>query len=558
MTTRQLAADYPACQEVLRRYGEPEGRPTRFGHLEPLTSFASRQGIDREQLLIELAQAAGVDIDRDSGRAERVHRPFIAWALANTLSLGAGWGALLLLEIGRTGRFEAVPANHVVAHGAAQLWGFIALFVVGIALRQLPTASGGPRAGITFSRGLLAAFLAGVTGGFVWSLVPEKAGWLGPASGVPLVLAALMFLGFLLRRLAGKFRYSWSRQIAAAGVWMVVWAGVTLLCRGRVLHDGPGAYSESTRQLLMELALFGFTLNAIYGFGQKLLSGIVGSGTPRSGALETTFWFHNGGVALLSLSHAAWPSVAGPLGIILLAVAAFSYALGMRGFLRTRRSSSRPEAGQGILRCYVQLAFFWLLAGMTMLLAAHLYWQVRGETIPHACLGAIRHALTVGFMTTLILGVGQRILPILGHTLLPWPRLVLPILLLVGLGNLLRVVTELATPVSTAAFALMPLSALLELSALSLFTANALRTLWPARDPLLRTGQVTRSSSVAVLLAEKPWIEDQLFDWGLAYIGRVRSVPRELTLGSMAASEGQSPDEIVSRINNLLRNRPAG
>jgi hypothetical protein len=402
------------------------------------------------------------------------------------------------------------------------------------------------------------ALLAGVTGGFVWSLVPEKAGWLGPASGAALVLASFMFLGFLLRRLAGKLQYSWSRQIVAAGIWMVVWAGVTFLLRFRTMNEGPGAYSESTRQLLMELALFGFTLNAIYGFGQKLLSGIVGSGTPRAGALETTFWLHNMGVALVSLSHARWPAVAGPLGVILLVVAAFSYALGMRGFIRMRRTSSRPEAGQAVLRCYVQLAFFWLLAGMTMLLGANLYWQGRGLTIPHAYLGAVRHGLTVGFMTTLILGVGQRILPILGHTLLPWPRLVLPILILIGLGNLLRVVTELATPVSTAAFALMPLSAILELSALSLFTANALRTLWPARDPLLRTGQVTVSSSVAVLLAERPWIEDPLFDWGLAYIGRVRSVPRELTLGSLAASEGKAPDEIVARINDLLRNRPAG
>jgi hypothetical protein len=86
----------------------------------------------------------------------------------------------------------------------------------------------------------------------------------------------------------------------------------------------------------------------------------------------------------------------------------------------------------------------------------------------------------VGFLTTLILGVGQRLLPILGHTLLPWPRLVLPTLWLIAAGNLLRVLTELATLVSTAAFVLMPFSAVLELLALALFTANALRTLWPA------------------------------------------------------------------------------
>src|SRR5262249_9587096 len=120
----------------------------------------------------------------------------------------------------------------------------------------------------------------------------------------------------------------------------------------------------------------------------------------------------NAGVALLLLGHASGAAFAGSLGIAVLAAGAFSYAVGMRGFVRVRRSTPRPEVGQALLRRYVQLAFFWLLVGMTMLLIADLYWGVRGLTPPHAYLGAVRHALTVGFMTTLILGVGQRLLPI--------------------------------------------------------------------------------------------------------------------------------------------------
>ncbi len=141
MTVRQVAADHPPSREVLRRYGEPEDRPTKFGHLEPLDHFARRRAIDLRRLLGELSQAAGVGVDRESVRAQLVHRPFIASALAITLSLGSGWGALLLFEIGWYGRFEAVQAGDVVAHGAAQLWGFIGLFVVGIALRYLPTGA---------------------------------------------------------------------------------------------------------------------------------------------------------------------------------------------------------------------------------------------------------------------------------------------------------------------------------------------------------------------------------------------------------------------------------
>jgi hypothetical protein len=63
---------------------------------------------------------------------------------------------------------------------------------------------------------------------------------------------------------------------------------------------------------------------------------------------------------------------------------------------------------------------------------------------------------------------------------------------------------------------------------------------------------------VAVLLAEHPWLEDHLFAWGLGYVGRVRSVPRELTLGTLAASEEKPPEEIIASINELLREHASG
>lgn len=552
MTVRQVAADYPACREVLRRYGEPEDRPAKFGHLEPLTHFARRKGVDLEPLLRELSQAAAVEVDRDSFRTQRVHRPFLVSALTITLSLGAGWGAWLLFEIGWQGRFEAASAGHVVAHGEAQLWGFIGLFVVGVALRFLPMGSGKSRPGLVFSRLLLATFLTGVVGGFLWAVVPIGAGWLGSVSGIALFLATLLFLGFLFRQLVGNLHTTGGRLILAAGIWMVIWAAVTLGLRFRLAAEGPGAYSASIRQLIMELAIFGFSLNAIYGFGQRLLSGIVGSGTPRAGASAATFWLHNAGVVLLLLGHTGWRTIFGSLGVAVLAAGAFCYAVAMRGFIRVRRTSARPEVGEASLRHYVQLAFFWLLAGMLMLLGAELFWSVRDLAPPHAYLGAVRHALTVGFMATLILGVGQRLLPILGHTLLPWPRLVLPTLLLIGIGNLLRVLSELATMWSANAFPLMPFSAVLELSALSLFTATVIRILWPKPDALLRSGRVTPTTSVAVLLAEHPWLEDELIAWGLAYVGRVRSVPRELTLGTLVKSEGKDQAETIARINEQL------
>jgi hypothetical protein len=172
--------------------------------------------------------------------------------------------------------------------------------------------------------------------------------------------------------------------------------------------------------------------------------------------------------------------------------------------------------------------------------------------MPHAWRGAARHALTVGFLTTIILGVGQRLVPILEHTLLAWPRLAAPILVLVAVGNLWRVGAELGTLVWPAAFFWMPVSSLLELSALMLFAANLLRTLWPPPDPLVARRVVTPQTSLAACLEAYPWLEDRMLQWGLSYLERTRSVPRELTLRSVAESHGWSPGDLVAAIQQAL------
>lgn len=552
MTVRLVAMDYPATRAVFSRHGEPENRPGKFGHLEPLDRFAHRQGVPLDTLLAELSQAAGVDVSRESDAGSQIHRPFVASALAVTLSLGAGWGTLLLFDISRRGSLSAVPAAEVVAHGQAQFWGFLAMFIVGIAASFLPMTTARPRPPRSWLSTLLIALLTGVVGGFAWSLGPRRLPWLGVASGLALLTASFGFLILVIQQLAGRRSALWSVFVLTSAAWMVVWAVIDLVFRARAGSAGPGSYTEQGRRLLMEVAIFGFAMNAVYGFGQRLLPGMLSGGPPRRGFLRATFALHNLGVFTLALSHGWWRGPGSALGATAIAAGALCWAVGLHGFRHEPRSSPRPEAGpRGLVR-YIQLAFAWLLIGLTLLVSGEFAAALRGVNPPAAYLGATRHALTVGFLTTLILGVGQRLVPILSHNLLAWPRLVAPILGLIASGNALRVVTELTTLAWPPAFMILPVSAILELTALGLFAANLLRTMWPPADPLIRTRRATPGTRVAVLLAEHPWLEDHLIDWGYHYIGRVRSVPAELTLGSLAIGEGFAPEIAVERINSLL------
>ena len=196
MTVRQVAAEFPASQTVFRRYGEPERCRARFGHLEPLTHFARRHNVALDGLLAELATVTGTPVDSSSRFAERVHHGFILSALAITLTLGAGWGAWLLWRIGVQHDFGAVPVAHVVGHGEAQFWGFIALFIWGVSLRTILQPAVRYGLGAWACRGPLALALIGIAGSFAWSLWPEALSSLGAISAASLIT---MSMGYLQR-----------------------------------------------------------------------------------------------------------------------------------------------------------------------------------------------------------------------------------------------------------------------------------------------------------------------------------------------------------------------
>jgi hypothetical protein len=353
-----------------------------------------------------------------------------------------------------------------------------------------------------------------------------------------------------------KWTATWARALLVSGFWLTAWAGLTVWFRYGAGHAGPGSYSDPKRLLLIEMAVFGFAMNSIYGFGQMLLPGLLRIGSTRGWAIEAAHWLHNTGAIIMGLATGLG---AGGLSVAasgLLVGGAAMFAVGHRGFVGRRRTSQGDEKGHASLDCYPPLAFFWLLVALALMSGGMLYETVNDDSLPHAYMGAVRHALTVGFMTTLILGVGQRMIPVLDRTVLAIPILTVPILVLIGVGNCLRVGSELAIVATPAAFRVMPISAVLEWSALLLFAINITATMFH-RDPLLRRGRVTKRSSLAVLLAEHSWIEDRLRDTGTRYLERARSVPGELTIASFAAHEGFEPAQFVAMINDWLAVGPA-
>jgi uncharacterized protein involved in response to NO len=119
------------------------------------------------------------------------------------------------------------------------------------------------------------------------------------------------------------------------------------------------------------------------------------------------------------------------------------------------------------------MTYGWLLGAALLGVAAN-FWDSSG-----GIWGASRHALTVGFISVMVLSVGQRILPAFAGMRLLWsPKLMFGGLFLLTTGCSLRVSCEVLAYQGYAnwAWQVLPASALIELSGLTLFAVNILGT----------------------------------------------------------------------------------
>ena len=67
-----------------------------------------------------------------------LYRGFFTAGITVALTVGASWGVWLLWQIGFARRFTGVSIHQVNAHGHAQVFGWVGLFVMGFAYQMFP------------------------------------------------------------------------------------------------------------------------------------------------------------------------------------------------------------------------------------------------------------------------------------------------------------------------------------------------------------------------------------------------------------------------------------
>jgi hypothetical protein len=229
-------------------------------------------------------------------------------------------------------------------------------------------------------------------------------------------------------------------------------------------------------QRYLFLAGWGFPVLAVWGFNARWLPVFLGLREPNSRKLTAAM-----GALVIGLIAAA-AGYFGAAAVLLLCASAV--AAGALNVFRPARKPAKTLGVSPLFPFFTRASYVWLVIAAALAIYAA-YGDVHG-----GIWGASRHALTVGFLATMVFGIGQRVLPAFcGMRLLFSKRLMGISLVLLNIGCALRVFSEIPAYEANlhAAWSVLPVSAVTELTAVTVFGLNmAITLLLPPPMPAAR------------------------------------------------------------------------
>lgn len=384
---------------------------------------------------------------------------------------GTFLGVWNLISISGHRAAESMSPAWIQAHGHAQVMGWIGSFILGIGYYSIPKLRSGLRpfalrsawfSGVLWMAGVLLRWFANI---YLWQ-------W-----RILLSLSAAMelaaFLIFFRAVSQHKPEDSGKNKL---DTWVfVVIAGTTGLLLTLLLNLGASvwlafraagpAFPQAFDQRFLLLAAWGFMVPFVWGFSAKWLPIFIGLRDNNERLLLA-------GVAVLVAGV-----VCGLCGWFRLATELVTLAsLLVIQALQIFAPPQKPAKTQGV---HSSFPFFLRSAYLWLLVAGSLGIWAANAANPSGIWGASRHALTVGFISMMVFSVGQRVLPAFsGMRLLFSPKLMFAALLLLSCGCALRVSSEVLAyqDILPVAWSWLPYSAVMELSAVTLFAVNLVVT----------------------------------------------------------------------------------
>jgi uncharacterized protein involved in response to NO len=400
----------------------------------------------------------------------RLLMAFVTTGLIFMVFPGTFLGVWNLLQISGRESVASISPAWLQAHGHAQVFGWVGSFILGIGFYSIPKMRGGVKSSFATAWACWGMWTTGAALRWAANVYLWEWRMLLPISAFLELAAFLIFF-----RSVSQHRSDDSgKKKLDPWIWVVVSASLGLLsvlvtnavgCFYVAFRSATPAFPHVFDQRYLALMAWGFLVPFVWGFSAKWMTVFLGLKPLRTRSLLSAVAVNLGGLGLVVAGEAAIGSWLFVLGAACAIVA-----------LRMFESPENEPKIRGVhftFPFFVRMAYGWLLVAAALGVAAT-RWDTSG-----GIWGASRHALTVGFISVMILSVGQRILPAFAGMRMLWStKLMFVGLAFVTLGCTLRVSCEVLAYQGYAAWAwpVLPISALCELAGLTVYAINILGT----------------------------------------------------------------------------------
>jgi Domain of unknown function (DUF1858) len=219
-----------------------------------------------------------------------------------------------------------------------------------------------------------------------------------------------------------------------------------------------------------DVELIGIAVLMILGVSLRLLPHAYGLREPSKGWRAFLFWGANAALVVGATSFIAGMS-SGNHWLLMLqwltAILLLTIALGWPRKYRLFGPVAENERDRGLK--FIRAAHIWFIIATAMLVFTPIYnfaiyMPLTGSRVPfsHAYFGAYRHAITVGFIMMMIVGVSSKVVPTLSGVDVRRSASLWPTLILLNLGNTMRVSFQIATDFTPSAYPIMGISGFIE------------------------------------------------------------------------------------------------
>lgn len=520
-------SEYPQTRRVFDKYGLAHcGGPK--GPVESIAFFTKVHSVDAEKLLEELNQVieSGAieegkeSVDEVPQAEEALYKPFLKAAVVLVLTGGCVLGAVALTLLAIKGSFDynwRFWRAMVQAHGHAQFYGWVGLFIMGIAYHVFPRLKATDLrrrelVGVSFILMLAGIIVKSVSQVFAENAIAANIMVL--ASAVELIAVSLfLYVGFSTIK-SSELKEYFDKYIAASLVWFWLATASGVVISIYLSVKGSNVIPDSINPPYLHIQAMGFIGMMILGISLKTLPLFLGLKFPNQKLSDISFWGLNAGIVILAISQ--WFKGLYPSNILdgLFGFAAALEFISAILFVHNLNIFRKPETEveKGGYGKFITVSYIWFSIAVAMFAVFGIYEAFSGNSAGHALIGSYRHAITVGFISMMIFGMAARMIPTFRGIQLHSISQLNVTFALINIGNTLRVVFQgLTFALGAFSFAVMGVSGWLEVAAIALFGYNIWKTMNKAveleEEPEIEEERVEEPLRVAEFQPEPPFAE---------------------------------------------------